>query len=197
MSGEGEPTGPLDGRNDSARPIAELTPGLVHWFLTDDLVCGQELADAVRDAGATEGCVWVVDETQEVLVPVWNNGARGSDFVMSFTQPLDRGIISMVFATEQPFIENEARSNRRLDSRLDNRLGVRTEALIAVPLLVEGRCIGVVSCVRLAGEISDVQIEADGASGLRFETPALSVMYRAAQYLGQRLSSEIQGRSGA
>src|SRR5258706_8773534 len=106
------------------------------------------------EASAHEGTIWLVDHTEEFLVPVFNTGPHASDIVGKFKQPLSTGLVSMVFATEQPFMENEVSRNAQQSKLLDTHLQVQTHALIAVPLHVLNACRGVVSCVQLktAGE---------------------------------------------
>ena len=66
-------------------------------------------------------------------------------------QPLDRGIISLVFANEQPYCENEISERQSHDDTLDRKLGTRTGAMIAVPFYFAFGLRGVISCVQLAG----------------------------------------------
>jgi len=94
------------------------------------------------EASAQEGTIWLVDHTEEFLVPVFNTGPHASDFVGKFKQPLSTGLVSMVFATEQPFLENEVSRNAQQSKLLDTQLQVQTHALIAVPLHVLNACRG-------------------------------------------------------
>jgi hypothetical protein len=55
----------------------------------------------------------------------------------------------MVFASEQPFLENEVWKNARQSKALDSMLEVQTCAMIAVPFYFLQACRGVVSCVQL------------------------------------------------
>lgn len=131
-----------------------LQPRAAAALLDADCTCS--LNRTFSDAHADEGTFWVVDEATNALTPVWNSGASASRFVLNFSQPLDAGIISMVFVTEQPFMENRIDQNPRRDQRLDRVLGVQTLAQIAVPVYLSGHCRGVISCVHLcaAGETS-------------------------------------------
>lgn len=101
------------------------------------------------EAGAHEGTVWLVDATGEFLEPAFNNGPHARQIVGHFKQPLGSGLIAMVFATEQPFIENEISRNAQQSKLLDSKLNVQTQALIAVPFHFLNACRGVVSCVHL------------------------------------------------
>lgn len=108
-------------------------------------------------SGAHEGTVWLVDQPQENLVPVYNTGPNAADFVGKLRQPLSRGLISMVFATEQPFCENDVHLHQAQDKTVDQSLGLVTCAMIAVPFYFAQRLRGVISCVQLkpAGRSDD------------------------------------------
>ena len=103
-------------------------------------------------AGADEGTIWLLDEPRENLVPAYNTGPDAARFVGQFKQPLATGLISMVFASEQPFLENEIWRNEQQSRLLDSLLKVQTCAMIAVPFYFLRRCRGVMSCVQLRPE---------------------------------------------
>jgi hypothetical protein len=99
--------------------------------------------------GAHEGTVWLVDEAHENLAAAYNTGPEAGRIVGTFKQPLNSGLICMVFASEQPFLENEVFKNRQQSKALDSMLRTETFAMIAVPFYLLGECRGVVSCVQL------------------------------------------------
>ena len=101
------------------------------------------------EAGAHEGTVWLPDAAGKHLVPVFNTGPNAEKFVGKFQQPLDVGLICMVFASEQPIVENEVHQNAGQSKLLDNLLQVRTHALMAAPFHFLRACRGVISCVQL------------------------------------------------
>lgn len=107
------------------------------------------LARGFQDATADEGTVWLLDESSEHLVPAYNTGPQAAEWVGRFKQPLNEGLVCMVFATEQPFLENEVWKNGRQSKLLDSRLQVQTWSMIAVPFYFLRACRGVVSCVQL------------------------------------------------
>jgi len=121
--------------------------------LLDPLIC-QTLRRGFAEAGAHEGTVWLLDEAGENLEPAYNTGPGAEKFVGSFKQPLGSGLICMVFASQQPFLENEVYRNGQQSKLLDSRLQTQTHAMIAVPFHLLHDCRGVVSCVQLksAGE---------------------------------------------
>lgn len=104
---------------------------------------------AFRLVGADEGTIWLIDSSGEVLVPRFNSGPHAEGFVGVHRQPLSKGMISMVVATEQPICENEVYKNARQDKAVDQKLGLRTCAMIAVPLVFSGELRGVISCVQV------------------------------------------------
>jgi hypothetical protein len=114
-----------------------------------DPLMREELDHGLREARADEGTVWLLDESRKNLVPGFNSGPRSRDLVGKFKQPLNAGLICMVFAGEQPFLENEVGKNSQQSKLLDTMLGTRTCAMIAVPFYFLQACRGVISCVQL------------------------------------------------
>jgi GAF domain-containing protein len=109
------------------------------------------LIEAFRAAGAHEGTIWLLNCEQTALIPVFNSGPHATAFVGQFEQPLANGMISLVIASEQPLCENQVWRNSAQDKALDDKLGLRTHAMIAVPLVFSGQLRGVISCVQLQG----------------------------------------------
>ncbi|HXG47012.1 MAG TPA: GAF domain-containing protein [Methylomirabilota bacterium] len=118
------------------------------YDLLDPLMEGV-LQRGFSTACAHEGSVWLLDAEGENLVPAYNSGPQAAEFVGRFRQPVNRGLIGMVLASEQPFVENEVFKNARQDKGLDQLLRVQTCSLIAVPFYLMKSCRGVISCVQL------------------------------------------------
>src|SRR5262245_9222854 len=116
--------------------------------LLDPLMC-QTVERGFAEAGAHEGTVWLLDQSGEFLIPAWNSGPDAARLVGKFKQPLNAGLICMVFSSEQPFLENEVWRNSKQSKLLDSLLKVQTAAMIAVPFYYLRACRGVVSCVQL------------------------------------------------
>ncbi len=114
-----------------------------------DPLLHQVLEQGFAAAGAHEGTVWLLDEPGAHLVPAYNTGPQALKLVGRFKQPLNAGLICMVFASEQPFLENEVWKNSQQSKLLDDLLQVQTCAMIAVPFYFLRACRGVVSCVQL------------------------------------------------
>jgi hypothetical protein len=114
-----------------------------------DPLMRQVLEQGFAEAGAHEGTVWLLDAPRQHLEPAHNTGPRAHELVGKFNQPLGVGLISMVLASEQPFLENEVWKNQQQSKLLDARLQLQTCAMIAVPFYFMRACRGVVSCVQL------------------------------------------------
>lgn len=107
------------------------------------------LVAGLECVNAHEGTVWLLDHSRLNLVPRYNNGENAATFVGSFRQTLRAGMISMVVATQQPICENEVHKSRQQDRTLDQKLGLVTCSMLAVPLYFASEVRGVISAVRL------------------------------------------------
>ena len=114
-----------------------------------DPLARRVLLEGFAAVGAHEGTVWMPDESARNLVPAFNSGPHAEQLVGKFKQPLESGLISMVFATERPFLENDVWQHAQQSKLLDASLGLRTCAMIAVPFCLLKACRGVISCVQL------------------------------------------------
>jgi hypothetical protein len=115
-------------------------------------ICNEQiwrlLNDSFRRAGADEGSVWIVDSEMKHLVISYNSGPNAEN-ITGFQQDLSAGIVSLVFANEQSFVETEVFRNAQHSGILDDQLGVTTYAMIVVPFYFLNECRGVISCVKL------------------------------------------------
>ena len=137
------------------------------------------------EAGAHEGTIWLQDADGKHLVPVYNTGPDADKMVGKFRQPLNAGLICMVFASEQPIVENEVFKNAHQSKLLDETLQVQTYALIAAPFHFLKSCRGVISCVQLKRP----ETEAKQLRG--FEFGHLSAVQRAAALLSQMIELRL------
>lgn len=146
------------------------------------------LRRGLHAAGADEGTLWLPDRSGEFLVPVWNSGPNAGRIVGQFRQPVGAGLICMVFATEQPFVENDIVHNSQQSKLLDVTLGVRTQALAAVPLQFVNACRGVLSAVQLGD--SDVEV----IPPRTFAPAALAELQLSAGLLGRLIEHQLMAR---
>ena len=146
------------------------------------------LHTAFAAAGADEGTVWLLDQEMKNLIPSFNTGPNAAQFVGSFKQPVGKGLISMVVDSQQYLCDNRVFENERQDRSLDEKLGVVTVAMIAVPFDFAGQMRGVISCVQLrpAAEASDRP---------GFSPQAIEHVKRAASVLGRLIDHQLLGIS--
>lgn len=121
--------------------------------LLDPLV-RKVLKGAFQWTGGDEGTVWLADAEEEALVAMFNTGPHSGDLI-GYQQPLGRGIISLVYANEQPYCENEIAKRDGHDDTVDRKLGTETGAMIAVPFYFAFGLRGVISCVQLTRDNGD------------------------------------------
>ena len=114
------------------------------------------LAECFARIGAHEGSVWLIDDAREALVPRFNSGPKAQELVGILRQPLDRGIISLAFVSEQSICENDVYRNDRQDRTVDEKLGQLTCAMLAVPIVFGREMRGVISAVKLKSRDSNI-----------------------------------------
>ncbi len=148
----------------------------------------------VREVGATEGTVWIFDDAEKALIPVFNTGPRAADFVGRFVQPLNRGLISMVFENQLAFCESDMETNPRRDSSLDHFLGVRTGSMLAAPLGLAGTPLGVISAVKLADVMTPAEVSVFEADAIKDFERLAEVLQRIWEWQLMRLALGLSDR---
>jgi hypothetical protein len=149
------------------------------------------LARGFADAGAHEGTVWLPDAEGKHLVPAYNTGPDAEKMVGKFRQPLNAGLICMVFASEQGIVENDVHKNARQSKLLDEKLQVQTYALIAAPFHLLKACRGVISCVQLKRPPVGRGVPAEPLTG--FDFADLTTIQRTAGLLSQLIELRLLG----
>lgn len=161
--------------------------GLINADNFSDVItplAGALLLDAFAFVGAHEGSVWLLDRANACLTVAFNNGPD-TEALRRYRQPLDRGLVSMVFANEQPFVMNADRTG--MDRTVEKLLKIRVTTMIAVPLYFLGECRGVVSCVRVA--------RGDESEPPGFEAEHLGPVKRAVDALHALIDGEILAKT--
>jgi len=114
----------------------------------------QILQDTFQHVGADEGSIWLLDNPKTHLIVAYNSGPD-AETIVGFKQPLTRGIVSMVAATEQPVVENQVFKNAEHSPNLDRITHKTTYAMMVVPFYILEHLHGVVSCVQLTSITSE------------------------------------------
>lgn len=112
---------------------------------TTSSLLSEVLRRCCRDIGCADCALWLA--CGDHLHPVLGHGPHSARFIGSYRHPLDVGLISMVHASGQPFCENNIQANPKHSSTLDQQLGIRTDAMIVMPVISAGEITGVITCV--------------------------------------------------
>lgn len=133
-------------------------------------VCDEMILKLLKDAfariSADEGSIWLLDSEKQHLVVAYNSGPNTAK-IMGFKQPTTQGIVSLVVASENAFVENQVYKNAKHSATLDKKLHKTTYAMIAVPFYFLNEVRGVISCVQLL----DVMVH-DGQAAATGDLPA-------------------------
>ena len=110
------------------------------------------LALACDRLGADDASVFLLNAPEEHLEVVLDRRPERQAFV-GFKQPTTRGIVSMVVWNEHGISLSNVHEHEMFDDTADKTFHYETRSMIALPLLVNGRVIGVVGAVnkRAAG----------------------------------------------
>ena len=130
--------------------VAEAITGLNFAAMLDGNM-KRLILEAFERVGASEGSIWISDITQEYLMIAFNTGPHAGKDIGHFKQPLTAGIVSMAYANEQSFLENDVYKNSQHDKTLDEKLHVKTQAMMVTPFYYLGGCRGVMTCVQFTG----------------------------------------------
>ncbi len=163
----------------------ELQAGELPAWLTP--LMREVLTLGLAEAGADEGTIWLVDEPGQALVATWNNGPHAGKF-LGHRQSLREGLVSLVFASEQPVLENAVDQHPGHSKLVDQKLQVATKSMLVVPFYFLGGCRGVISGVQLAGH----QMPPTRPPG--FQGRDLATLQRTAGLLTNLLDLEVLSR---
>jgi hypothetical protein len=143
-------------------------------------ICDEMLLKLLKETfariSADEGSIWLLDPEKQHLVVAFNSGPDTAK-IMGFKQPTSKGIVSLVVASEQPFVENQVYKNAKHSATLDKKLRKTTYAMVAVPFYFLNEVRGVISCVQLLDVVvQEGQAEATGQTPAGFGPPELNAI---------------------
>ena len=104
------------------------------------------LAIALEAVESENGSILLLDEESEELVFVAVVGDRHKELT-DFRIPADRGIAGWVNRTKKPALVTDVRKDNRWISAVDQSIGFHTQSLMAVPLILGDRVLGVMEVV--------------------------------------------------
>ncbi|OQY23464.1 MAG: hypothetical protein B6I34_04630 [Anaerolineaceae bacterium 4572_32.1] len=119
----------------------QMSQALVSTFdLPQLLQDTMQLAASVINAGASS--LMLVDEEQQELVFAAVHGTKGT-MLRSQRISIDEGIAGWVVTHGEPVIANDVAQDPRFSRRVDVRTGFLTHSILAVPMQIRGKTIGV------------------------------------------------------
>jgi len=99
-----------------------------------------QLAASVINAGAAS--LLLLDETQDALIFAVVHGEKGN-LLRSQRISVDKGIAGWVVRHGEPIIANDVARDTRFNRDVDVRTGFLTQSILAVPMQIRGKTIGV------------------------------------------------------
>ncbi len=119
----------------------QLTSTLEHEPLLQNI-----LDSAVQILDCEAGTLFMVDEnTQELIFTVTVGPA--ADNLIGKRLPAGQGIVGKAVETRAPVVENNVSQAKNWSDSTDEETGFTTKALLAVPLQIKGRVIGVIEII--------------------------------------------------
>ncbi|MGD1987207.1 MAG: PAS domain S-box protein [Desulfobacterales bacterium] len=117
----------------------------------------------IQDLLGVEGAMVILldEENQEFFFreAVFDKSETGTNF-KEIRYPADKGIAGLVYRTGKPQIIKDAYKNPHFAQEIDRQAGYRTRNMLDVPLMLEGRMIGVLCAVnKKEGDFSQIHVE--------------------------------------
>jgi sigma-B regulation protein RsbU (phosphoserine phosphatase) len=109
------------------------------------------LSTALKAVGSENGSILLLDEDTEELVFVAVVGERQKELA-DFRIPADSGVAGWVRTNKKPTLVQDVRKDNRWISAVDQSIGFHTQSLMAVPLVMGERVLGVMEVVNALSE---------------------------------------------
>ncbi len=118
---------------DELNPKAEILP------LLDRI-----LYNAMTVTNSKDGSLMVMDEEKNELAFVLARGDVSTEKLAGQRLPLGRGIAGWVAQNRKPSIVNNARTDPRFYAGIDDAFKFKTNSVLAVPIIGQGKVLGVI-----------------------------------------------------
>ncbi|MFN2280433.1 MAG: GAF domain-containing protein [Anaerolineales bacterium] len=109
------------------------------------------LKTALKAVGSENGSILLLDDDTEELVFVAVVGERQKELA-DFRIPADSGVAGWVRVNKKPTLVQDVRKDNRWISAVDQSIGFHTQSLMAVPLVMGERVLGVMEVVNALSE---------------------------------------------
>lgn len=130
-------------REQLSRLLSSIEAGGRSVLVRHDQDLLQSIVDAAAQIfGAAASSIALVDESRQVLVFEVATGA-GSETVVGLSTPLDHGLAGYVVMTGQPISVRDVSQDARFNQQFAKSTGYVPKSILATPLMVGDRVIGV------------------------------------------------------
>jgi GAF domain-containing protein len=160
---------------------SQIRPATFAEYL--DPLARRLISDALRDAKAHEGVVWLLDREGKNLLCAYQAGPHSSR-LNNIRVPVEAGVAGMVLVTQQPFSESNLGVNRAAASTLEDRMGVIVCSRALVPLVIAGVMRGLVAAYR-------TKPKPDAAEPAGFTPEAVEALNLLSRILGRLMDHKL------
>lgn len=129
---------------DKLRTVLDVTKAF-RSIIHIDLLLDTIMRTAAETVGAEAGCILLFDEDNQLRFRT-AHGGRASEVKPLFVK-LGEGIAGWTAQTGRPAVVNDLKSDFRYTARFDDATGFESRSAISVPLLFEGKVIGVLELI--------------------------------------------------
>jgi GAF domain-containing protein len=112
---------------------------------------GAIMASATNLLGAETSSLMLLDETTNELTFSVATGEAGGN-VKDLRVPADRGIAGWVLQHDQTAVVDDVASDQRFYGQIDQSSGFQTRSMLAMPLKIRDKAIGVVEVINKQGD---------------------------------------------
>ncbi len=145
----GSATRELEEERRARRALVEASVRLNSLLSLPDLLAAiMETATSLMKAETSS--IMVLDETGKQLVFEVATGAKGQD-VTELRVPADQGIAGWVLKNGKTAVVNDVKADKRFYAKIDHGSGFTTKSILALPLKIRDRAIGVVEIINKKG----------------------------------------------
>jgi Nif-specific regulatory protein len=138
---------------DRAALIHELADAFAQRTNVDELIpfVAQRLRETLPANGVS---LLLLDERRNELEFAYNSESdpKAGHRLVGLRMPADRGVAGAVLRQRAPELIVNAQNDQRHYSDVDRRTGMNTGSMLAVPLIIGERALGVIEAVRRSGE---------------------------------------------
>jgi phosphoserine phosphatase RsbU/P len=154
----------LDLERRARRALVEASVRLNSLLSLPELLAAT-METASRMMNAETSSILVLDEAGKELTFAVATGKPGES-VTQMRVPADQGIAGWVLKNGKPAIVNDVKKDRRFYAQIDRGSGFSTRSILAVPLRIRERAIGVVEVINKKGGAGFTERDEETAGAL-------------------------------